>query len=123
MSESAPVLSDERVKKEPFLTKLMKRPELGAIAGAVLVFVFFAITADESMFTLAGVMNFMTPAAQLGIGDRCGTADDWWRVRPVDRIDGCVLGAVFRRLRRDLAITADLCHPNDIRICGLCRCD
>ncbi|NOC83540.1 MULTISPECIES: ABC transporter permease [unclassified Ruegeria] len=67
MSESAPVLSDERVKKEPFLTKLMKRPELGAIAGAVLVFVFFAITADESMFTLAGVMNFMTPAAQLGI--------------------------------------------------------
>ncbi|WP_120631594.1 ABC transporter permease [Ruegeria sp. EL01] len=67
MSESAQVAGDERVKKEPFLTKLMKRPELGAIAGAILVFIFFAITADEAMFTLAGVMNFMTPAAQLGI--------------------------------------------------------
>lgn len=67
MSQSAPVATDERVKKEPFWTKLMKRPELGAMAGVVLVFIFFAITADESMFTLAGVMNFMTPAAQLGI--------------------------------------------------------
>jgi len=45
----------------------MKRPELGAMAGVVLVVIFFAITADESMFTLAGIMNFMTPAAQLGI--------------------------------------------------------
>ncbi|SHE93435.1 monosaccharide ABC transporter membrane protein, CUT2 family [Ruegeria intermedia] len=67
MTESAQVAVDERIKKEPFLTKLMKRPELGAIAGAILVFIFFAITADETMFTLAGIMNFMTPAAQLGI--------------------------------------------------------
>ncbi|WP_170402446.1 ABC transporter permease [Ruegeria arenilitoris] len=67
MSQSAQVAADERVKSEPFLTKLMKRPELGAMAGVVLVVIFFAITADESMFTLAGVMNFMTPAAQLGI--------------------------------------------------------
>ncbi|MGV6806155.1 MAG: ABC transporter permease [Ruegeria sp.] len=67
MTESAQAAVDERVKKEPFLTKLMKRPELGAIAGAILVFIFFAITADDSMFTLAGIMNFMTPAAQLGI--------------------------------------------------------
>ncbi len=67
MSQSAPVAADERVKNEPFLTKLMKRPELGAMAGVILVCIFFAITADSSMFTLAGVMNFMTPAAQLGI--------------------------------------------------------
>lgn len=58
---------DERIKKEPFFTRLMKRPELGAIAGVILVTVFFLITADSAMFTLAGIMNFMTPAAQLGI--------------------------------------------------------
>ena len=45
----------------------MKRPELGAIAGVVLVTIFFLITADGTMFTLSGIMNFMTPAAQLGI--------------------------------------------------------
>ena len=59
--------ADERIKEESFLARLMKRPELGAIAGVVLVTVFFLLTADSSMFTLAGFMNFMSPAAQLGI--------------------------------------------------------
>jgi simple sugar transport system permease protein len=59
--------TDERLKKEPFFARIMKRPELGAVAGLVLVTTFFMITAHGSMFTLAGVMNFMQPAAQLGI--------------------------------------------------------
>ena len=59
--------TDERLKTEPLLTRLMKRPELGAIAGAILVFFFFLLTADHAMFSLSGIMNFMTPAAQLGI--------------------------------------------------------
>ena len=67
MSNTAQAVGDERIKSEPFLTKLMKRPELGAIAGAILVFIFFMITADGTMFSLSGFMNFMTPAAQLGI--------------------------------------------------------
>ncbi|MQQ09460.1 ABC transporter permease [Epibacterium sp. SM1979] len=67
MSVTTQDAGDERIKSEPLLTKLMKRPELGAIAGVVLVFLFFAITADRSMFSLSGVMNFMTPASQLGI--------------------------------------------------------
>ena len=58
---------DERIKSESFATKLMKRPELGAIGGVVLVTLFFLATADRTMFTLSGIMNFMTPAAQLGI--------------------------------------------------------
>ncbi|PRY74504.1 simple sugar transport system permease protein [Yoonia maritima] len=58
---------DERIKSEPFMTRLMKRPELGAIGGVILVTIFFMITADSAMFTLSGIMNFMTPAAQLGI--------------------------------------------------------
>jgi simple sugar transport system permease protein len=59
--------TDERIKVESFGAKLMKRPELGAIAGVILVTIFFLATADSAMFTLAGFMNFMTPAAQLGI--------------------------------------------------------
>lgn len=58
---------DERIKSESFATRLMKRPELGAIGGVILVTIFFLITADSTMFTLSGIMNFLTPAAQLGI--------------------------------------------------------
>lgn len=68
MSDTTPeFVADERLKSESFGARLMKRPELGAIAGVVLVTIFFLITADSAMFTLSGVMNFMTPAAQLGI--------------------------------------------------------
>ena len=67
MSDAAPTDADERVKKESFFSKLMKKPELGAIAGVILVTLFFLATADEAMFSLSGIMNFMTPAAQLGI--------------------------------------------------------
>ncbi|OUD08089.1 ATPase [Marivivens niveibacter] len=67
MATDAPAGNDERIKAESFATKLMKRPELGAIGGVILVTVFFVITADSAMFTLSGIMNFMTPAAQLGI--------------------------------------------------------
>ncbi|SNT76939.1 ABC transporter permease [Paracoccus seriniphilus] len=58
---------DERMRAESLATKLMKKPELGAIGGVVLVTLFFLFTADSTMFTLSGIMNFMTPAAQLGI--------------------------------------------------------
>ncbi len=67
MSEESTANADERVKSESMLTGLMKRPELGALAGVVLVTIFFLVTADSAMFTLSGFMNFMTPAAQLGI--------------------------------------------------------
>ncbi len=67
MSEELAADADERLKSESAIAGLMKRPELGAMAGVVLVTVFFLFTADSSMFTLAGFMNFMTPAAQLGI--------------------------------------------------------
>ncbi|WP_244610596.1 ABC transporter permease [Microvirga pakistanensis] len=60
-------LQDERLKEVSLLTKIMRRPELGALAGLVLVAIFFLSTADASMFSLAGVMNILSPAAQLGI--------------------------------------------------------
>jgi simple sugar transport system permease protein len=58
---------DERLKPASPLTRAMRRPELGAIAGLVLVGVFFFATADRSMFTLSGAMTILLPASQLGI--------------------------------------------------------
>ncbi|MBQ2263732.1 MAG: ABC transporter permease [Loktanella sp.] len=67
MVDVAQADQDERLKKESFGTRLLRRPELGAMAGLVLVTAFFLYTADSAMFTLSGIINFMTPAAQLGI--------------------------------------------------------
>ncbi|KGJ06853.1 simple sugar transport system permease protein [Paracoccus halophilus] len=67
MTTDPGIPADERIKSESLATRLMKRPELGAIGGVILVTIFFLITADSAMFTLSGIMNFMTPAAQLGI--------------------------------------------------------
>ena len=67
MSDSNQGVAARSVKAESFVAKLMKRPELGAIAGVILVTIFFLITADSSMFTMSVLMKFTTPAAQLGI--------------------------------------------------------
>lgn len=60
-------IQDERLREVSLVTKIMRRPELGALAGLILVTIFFLSTADPSMFTLAGLMNILSPAAQLGI--------------------------------------------------------
>ena len=58
---------DERLLRTPLFVRVMRRPELGAVAGFVVVVVFFLFTANASMFSLAGIMSWMVPAAQLGI--------------------------------------------------------
>jgi simple sugar transport system permease protein len=61
-------LRDERVRKVSLLGRLLSRPELGAAAGTVLVFAFFAITAGGSgLFSAKGIINFLEVSAQLGI--------------------------------------------------------
>ncbi len=45
----------------------MRRPELGAVAGLIVVLIFFLFTASPTMFTLSGVMTILAPASQLGI--------------------------------------------------------
>jgi simple sugar transport system permease protein len=60
--------ADERVKSTPGWRATMVRPELGAICGAILVFVFFfAIAGDSGMFNLQGTMNWSVVAAQFAI--------------------------------------------------------
>lgn len=50
------------------LVRLMRRPELGAITGTVIVFLAFGITAGNSgLFSMAGIANFLQVSAQLGI--------------------------------------------------------
>ena len=59
---------DERLRKTPLIRKLMNRPELGAVAGAILVFLFFAVFAGGSgMFSARGLVGVMEVSSQLGI--------------------------------------------------------
>ena len=59
---------DERLRPQSNLRRLLSRPELGAFAGAVLVFVFFGFAAHGTgMFAADGVLNWTTVSAQLMI--------------------------------------------------------
>jgi simple sugar transport system permease protein len=62
-----PAQVDERLRKTSILTEAMRRPELGAIAGLIVVLIFFLFTASPTMFTLSGAMTILAPASQLGI--------------------------------------------------------
>ena len=60
--------TDERIREISLLRKVLNRPELGAVAGAILVFAFFGVVAgDSGMFSPRGVVNFLEVSAQLGI--------------------------------------------------------
>jgi len=61
----APV--DERLRKTSFVTEAMRRPELGAVAGLIVVVIFFLFTANATMFSLSGLMTILAPASELGI--------------------------------------------------------
>lgn len=62
------VKTDERLLRESTLKKLFRRPELGAVSGAILVWLFFAIVAGDSGFlSLRGTANYLEVAAELGI--------------------------------------------------------
>lgn len=59
---------DERLLRESLFKKLFRRPELGAVSGALLVWVLFALVAgDRGFLSLRATANFMEVASQLGI--------------------------------------------------------
>lgn len=58
---------DERVRRENRLKKLLRRPELGAISGAILVWLIFAFAAGDRFVSLRGSANFLAVASELGI--------------------------------------------------------
>jgi simple sugar transport system permease protein len=65
-SEPPPTPVDERLARIGFLTKLLQRPELGAMLGAAVVLIFFAVTADK-FITLSGIARWTDVASTLGI--------------------------------------------------------
>jgi simple sugar transport system permease protein len=58
---------DERVAQIGFVRSLFRRVEIGALIGAVVVWVFFAIIAPENWISLVGVSRILDPASTLGI--------------------------------------------------------
>ena len=66
-NNSTKIVGDERLKSIPLVARLLRRPELGALSGLVVILIFFAFTASSKMFTLYGFISIGAPAAQLGI--------------------------------------------------------
>ncbi len=61
-------MADERLKELSSFRRAMIRPELGAICGTILVFVFFLLVAgDTGMFSPQGAMNWGVVSAQFAI--------------------------------------------------------
>lgn len=61
-------MSDERLRQVSTLRRIMVRPELGAICGTILVFVFFLMIAgDSGMFGPEGIRNWSLVAAQFAV--------------------------------------------------------
>jgi simple sugar transport system permease protein len=60
--------ADERVRRAGLLRRLLSRPELGAVAGAILVWVFFSLVAgNRGFFTISGTASYLEVASELGI--------------------------------------------------------
>jgi simple sugar transport system permease protein len=65
-AEARPV--DERVRNVGLARALINRPELGAVTGAILVWILFAVLAgDRGFLTLRGTATYLEVAAQVGI--------------------------------------------------------
>ena len=82
-SEPPPTAVDERLARVGFLTKLLQRPELGAMLGAGVVLIFFVVTADR-FGTLSGIARWTDVASTLGITAAASQARRR-RSRPPDR--------------------------------------
>src|ERR1700694_2469781 len=74
MSVSQPAIGrpvapmDERVARGGSLRRLLVRPEMGALAGSIAVWLFFAIVAGRNGFlSLGGAATYLQVAAELGI--------------------------------------------------------
>lgn len=67
------VITDERVTKQKPLQRLLIRPEVGALFGAVAIFVFFCIVAPpfRSPEALATVLYASSTIGIMAMGCRC----------------------------------------------------
>ncbi len=57
-----------RLRRAPLLARALRRPELGALSGVILIYlIFFAVAGSSGMFTVEGQINILTVAAEIGI--------------------------------------------------------
>ncbi len=62
------VVATERLRDVSLMSRMLNRPELGSVAGTVLVFmIFLAIAGDSGMFSADGAVSWLKVAAYLGI--------------------------------------------------------
>lgn len=66
MSVAVQAAPDERLVKPRLWDRLVVRPEIGALLGALLVFVFFSVVTGQFLSPL-GVANWLDDASTLGI--------------------------------------------------------
>ncbi|MFQ5612148.1 MAG: ABC transporter permease [Anaerolineae bacterium] len=59
--------ADERMVEAGLIKRLLSRPELGSLAGAIVVWTFFAIAAPTGFLSLRGAASYLEVSAQLGI--------------------------------------------------------
>jgi simple sugar transport system permease protein len=59
---------DERVRRVGLASVLLARPEIGAVIGAILIWIVFAVwTGGRGFLTVAGTASYLDVAAQVGI--------------------------------------------------------
>jgi simple sugar transport system permease protein len=58
---------DERVADVGVVRRLLRRPEIGALLGALAVYIFFAIVTPETWLSIGGTARFLDPSSTLGI--------------------------------------------------------
>ncbi len=66
-STTTPNPSDERMVEASLIKRLLNRPELGALGGAIVVWVFFAAVAPVGFLSIRGTASYLEVSAQLGI--------------------------------------------------------
>ena len=64
---TAQARADERVRQVGLVSVLLTRPEIGAVIGAILVWIIFAVWAGGGFLTVAGTATYLDVAAQVGI--------------------------------------------------------
>jgi len=68
LTETSNIKLDERVSTTPWYTKLLRRPELGALIGAIAIFLVFTFADTTGSFaTLEGAAGWTDFAAPVGI--------------------------------------------------------
>jgi simple sugar transport system permease protein len=65
VAASTPKSSTPPAPKQSTFARLIRRPETGALAGTVLVFIFFSILGGESFLSLGGFASWMNVASSL----------------------------------------------------------